>query len=103
LMLRAVHSSSMLSRSSSSSSSTSPASLRKNEVGGSCLLSPTTMVWVPLMIEPTASSGRTCEASSKTTRSNLTAAGSRNWLTDNGLIRRQGFSLRMMSGHCWKS
>ncbi|KAF5056768.1 hypothetical protein DSECCO2_363730 [anaerobic digester metagenome] len=96
-MPQVSHSSSMLSRSGSSSSSSDDRA--KKEVGGICLLSPTTITWSPRAIEPMASSGHIWEASSKITVSNRVLSRSRNWATDRGLMSMHGLSSPIRSQH----
>ncbi|MNS98946.1 hypothetical protein D3C72_1333290 [compost metagenome] len=73
----------------SSSSSTAP-TLSKKLVGGIWRLSPTTTTRLPRSSAPKASTGLTCEASSKMTRSKFTLPGGRKLAIESGLIIKTG-------------
>src|SRR5258706_6615001 len=77
----------------SSSSTSSESDLAKKRVGGSCCESPTTMSCLPRRIAQIASSGQTCDASSKITSSNNCSPFSTYWLTLSGLIHPHGKQL----------
>jgi hypothetical protein len=79
-------------RGSSSISSSSLVTVSKNEVGPSCLGSPTTTSCAPRAIAPSASSGRICDASSITTTSKWNSPGGRYCATACGPIMTHGFS-----------
>ena len=61
-----------------------------NDVGGICLLSPTTTTDRPRPIAPTASATRICDASSNTTRSNRPGRGGKNLANESGLTSMHG-------------
>ena len=65
----------------------------KKLLGGICFESPTTINCLPLYIEPMASCGKICDASSKTIVSKLTLVVDKNVLTLRGDIRKQGFRI----------
>ena len=71
----------------------------KNEVGGNCLLSPTTTSCLALNIDPNASTGLIWLASSNITTSNRRLLFSINWATDIGLIKKSGFRSSITSPH----
>ena len=86
----------MLSRSSFPSSSSSPVSpFWKKFVGGICFGSPTTTHCFARAMTPIASHTGICDASSKTTRSNVDSAG-RYCATDRGLMRKHGLMRPMI-------
>ena len=81
---------------SSSSSSCVPAEVSaraKKSVGGSCLASPTTTICLVRSMPPRASSGRICDASSITRRSNSKFPAATNLASESGDIIKQGFNV----------
>src|SRR5690554_7405699 len=64
--------------------------LEKKLVGGICLGSPTTIIFWPRAMAPTASQVGIWEASSKITRSNFVLSTSKYWATEMGLMSMQG-------------
>ncbi len=96
-MPSARQSSRTLSRSSCSSSS-SAKPVWKNDVGGNCLGSPTTIAALPRASEPTASAVDICDASSKMTVSNRFACAGRYCATVEGLMSMHGHATSMSAG-----
>ena len=97
-MPRARQSSRTLSRSSVSGFSSSAPTDIKNDVGGICLGSPTIIALLALASEGTASHVGSCEASSKITISNRSAAAGRYCDTVNGDISIHGATTFKSSG-----
>src|SRR3954463_16461146 len=91
-------SSTAVSRNSTESSDDAVGS--RKEVGGICLLSPTTTAARARPSAPIASATRICDASSNTTRSKSPAAAGKNRATESGDTSTQGITAVISSPYC---
>ena len=87
--------------STSSSSTNRPLFDENADVGGICLLSPTTMLANPRPNAPTACDVRTWDASSKITKSNAMEPIGTRVATESGLMRKHGITFAKDSPYFW--